>query len=175
MHSRILEILYISHDPEKSDLWIRDHKNKVFREENIRNSLKTIGINTIEHLYNLGNDIVHTNYPGLRDLEFQEKGIFPESEFVRNQILQYLKLLLGIAGYAGYAVLKDSGLNTDLEYLNEIFDRISNTLAPNRFENMWLYLIEDRHLKVRDDGSAIIAEWFDFKRYQELINGIYKK
>jgi hypothetical protein len=35
LQDRVLEMLYISINPVESDIWIKDHKNKIFREENI--------------------------------------------------------------------------------------------------------------------------------------------
>jgi hypothetical protein len=180
--ARVLEMLYISIYPEKTKDWIKNHKSSIFREENIRKKLKENNITTLEHLYMLGNDITHDNYEGLQSLGFEEKGICPYIPFTENQVYVLLKLLTCIAGYIAIIILKvsknmeDNSLQGEIEELNNLYELIINRfLNPGDSRHLWLFFVEDRHCKSNENGEAILAQWFNFYGYKELVTHLYEK
>ncbi len=178
MQSRLHLLLLCSLNPRLFDLWLKEPNNSIFREGRIRAELDKHNINTLEHLYKFGSEIVHGHYLGLHDTGFMVKGLFPYISSVEDQIIVITKFFVGIAAFTALYMLK---LDKDLKNLpKEIVEIdnfleyiLKNILVYNRIDHIFASVCQERHCKKISDNKYLISEGFDFIRYFEILQSFY--
>ena len=149
MISRLNQLLLFAFNPQLFDEWLKNPKNEKFLDGHIRKELTNNGISTVFHLYELTSEIIHSQYEGLVNAGYFEKGFFPEIPSLRNQIFVIAKFILGMSYQTILSMfLQDregENIPDELKNYNDLFDWfLKSYLVPNRIDHVFTFLAEDR-------------------------------
>lgn len=175
LHSRTLQLMLTALEPTISGLWHKDPRNQKLQEKEIRRKLRGYDVNTLEHIYLLGNEIVHGNWNGLETFGFMEKGLFPDVEFSKHQIYIMLKYFIGISAFVGYTVVETDYQNQpgNFNQYRSIIDFLIEKTLNIRYDHMWFLMPEERFKLKTKEGKSIFMESFDFEKFRSVLKKHY--
>ncbi|KAF0148025.1 MAG: hypothetical protein FD143_2968 [Ignavibacteria bacterium] len=180
MISRLNQLILFAFNPELFDEWLKNPKDEKFLDGHIRNELTNNGISTVSHLYELTSEIIHSQYEGLVNAGYFEKGLFPEIPALRNQIFVIAKFILGMSYQTVLSMfLKDCDENNipdELKYYNDLFEWfLKSYLVPNRIDHVFTFLAEDRHVEKVGKDKYKIGSTFNFNEVRNQIGKYHRK
>jgi len=162
--------------PELFDDWWSNPDAKRYREGQVQKELASLGINTMDHIYKLGCEIVHGHVIGHAGIGYFQEGWFKEISGVHHQIYAIAKFLLAASTYAFIQAMligSKAGANiVGVKDMDQLYGHFFKTiLAPNRIDHYFtVFLAEDRHWKKIGQNKFIGGGTYSFTHLKDLIH-----
>lgn len=179
LHSRVNLLLICSLSPGLFNDWLKNPKDPRFLDGHIRQELEAHGINTMEHLYEFGSEIIHGHYKGHTDIGYFEQGLFNEIRGISDRIFILAKFLLGICAYSMVqATLLGSKGKTGIEpveQMNDMYEKLfESALHPSRCDHLQVMIAEDRHWKKVGKDTYDLGGCFSFTQYKDQLQKFHR-
>ena len=178
--SRLNLLILCSLNPDLFDFWLKNPKDKIFLDGQIRNELKNNSISLPTHLYEFYSEITHGQIQGLCEIGYLEQGLFADVKPAENQIWVTAKFAIATIYYTGLcmAIQDCEGKSIPERFKNHqiLFDWLEkHYLAHNRIDQLWTFLMEDRHVEKVGRNEYVIGRGYDFKAIKEQIAKFHRK
>ncbi len=178
--SRLNLLILCSLNPDLFDFWLKNPKDKIFLDGQIRNELKNNSISLPTHLYEFYSEITHGQIQGLCEIGYLEQGLFADVKPAENQIWVTAKFAIATIYYTGLcmAIQDCEGKSIPERFKNHqiLFDWLEkHYLAHNRIDLLWTFLMEDRHVEKVGRNEYVIGRGYDFKAIKEQIAKFHRK
>lgn len=179
LHSRVNLLLICSLSPALFNDWLKNPKDPKYLDGHIRQELEAHGINTMEHLYEFGSEIIHGHYQGHTDIGYFEQGLFNEISGISSRIFILAKFLFGICAYSMIQTTLlgckgKTGLEP-VEQMNEMYEKLfESTLSPNRWDHLQVMVAEDRHWKKVGKNTYDLGGCFSYGKYKDQLEKFHR-
>ncbi|WP_432411168.1 hypothetical protein [Rasiella sp. SM2506] len=178
--SRLNLLLLCSLNPNLFNIWLKNPKDKIFLDGNIRNELKNNQLLLPTHLYEFYSEIIHGQIQGLAEIGYFEEGVFADVPSAENQIWVTAKFAIAASYYAilSMAIKDCEGKKIPEKFLKHqiLFEWFKeNYLVHNRIDQFWTFLLEDRHVEKVKKDEYIVGRNYDFDGIKEQIDKFHRK
>ncbi|MDR6966146.1 hypothetical protein J2X31_000139 [Flavobacterium arsenatis] len=178
--SRLNLLILCALNPDLFNIWLKNPKEKIFLDGQIRNELKNNNISLPTHLYEFYSEITHGQVQGLGEIGYFEQGLFADVKPAENQIWVTAKFIIATIYFTVLcmAVQDCEGKNIPERFKNhlilfEFFQK--KYLVHNRIDQIWTFLLEDRHIEKAGKDESIFGRNYDFNGLKEQIIKFHRK
>jgi hypothetical protein len=178
LHSKLCMVILCSFDPEIFDHWLKNQKNTIYFDTNIRKELLKHDLYVYNHFYKLYSSVTHGMHDGLARVGYLQNKFGEKNVSIENQIYIISKFLIGTYAFTEYTVLGlelnyNNKTKRRYENIKELFDFLEKkVLVSNRIDNISMIFPEEGY-EEKYNGEYILAAKFSFKKYKELITQNY--
>ncbi len=178
--SRLNLLILCSLNPDLFDFWLKDSKNSIFLDGNIRNELKNNNISLPTHLYEFYSEITHGQVQSLAEIGYFEQGLFADVKLAENQVWVTAKFAIATIYFTALcmAIQDCEGKSIPERFKNHqiLFEWLEkNYLIHNRIDQIWTFLLEERHVEKVRKNEYIVGRNYDFNAIKEQIAKFHRK
>lgn len=179
MHSRVNLLVLCSLAPDLFDKWLKDPKNPLFLDGNIRDELEAHGIDTMDHLYEAASEIIHGQHEASTEIGYLQEGLFRELPPIANQLYTMGKFILAAAAFGMIHVSRlDSEPGKPAEPIldmQSLYDTLrKEVLHQARLEHLWTTLARARHWKKIGKERYDAGGLFSFSSYRDQLEKFHR-
>ncbi len=178
LHSKLCMIILCSFDPEIFDHWLKNQKNTLYFDTNIRKELLKNDLYVYNHFYKLYSSIVHGMHDGLARVGYLQNNFGEINISIETQIYVISKFLFGTYAFSEYTILglelnKNNMTKQKYENIKELFEFLEDKiLISNRIDHVSMFFPEEGY-EEKYNNKYIKAATFSFERYGELLSKNY--
>ncbi len=178
--SRLNLLILCALNPNLFDYWLRNPKDKIFLDGEIRRELKNNNILLPTHLYEFYSEIAHGQIQGLSEIGYFEKGLFAEVLPAENQIWVTAKFAIASIYFTALSMaIQDCEGKTiperfkNHQILFKWFEK--QYLVHNRIDQIWTFLLEERHMEKVGKNEYVFGRNYDFNGIKEQVAKFHRK
>ncbi len=178
--SRLNLLILCALNPNLFNIWLKNPKEKIFLDGQIRNELKNNNISLPTHLYEFYSEITHGQIQGLGEIGYFEKGLFADVKPAENQIWVTAKFAIATIYFTVLCMAiqdcEGKPLPERFKKHQVLFEWLQkHYLVHNRIDQIWTFLLEDRHVEKVGKDEYIIGRNYDFNGIKEQIEKFHRK
>jgi hypothetical protein len=180
MISRLNLLLLCSLNPALFDEWLKNLKHEKFLDSHIRKELKNNGLSIATHLYEQASEVVHGHNQAMTEMGYFKKGYFPVASTVKDKIYIIAKFVIATSYIT---MIKMSELDFGksifpqaLQKHRKMFNWLEPSyLAPNRVDQLFSLLPEDRFWKEVGKNKYKASLSYDYSEIQDQLEKFHRK